>query len=34
MRDMRTKSIDTVLRHLATGDLSNCVNREFLPVRA
>ncbi len=33
MRDMRTKSIDTVLRHLRTGDLSNCVNREFLAVR-
>jgi lactate dehydrogenase-like 2-hydroxyacid dehydrogenase len=28
--DMRVKSVETVLRHLRSGDLSNCVNREFL----
>ena len=28
--DMRVKSVKTVLRHLRSGDLSNCVNREFL----
>jgi D-3-phosphoglycerate dehydrogenase/C-terminal binding protein len=34
LKDMRTKSIETVLRCLKTGDLSNCVNREFLANRA
>lgn len=28
--DMRVKSMEAVLRHLRSGDLSNCVNREFL----
>lgn len=28
--DMRVKSVETVLRHLKTGDLGNCVNLEFL----
>ncbi|MBZ6078459.1 C-terminal binding protein [Microvirga puerhi] len=28
--DMRVKSVKTVLQHLRNGDLSNCVNREFL----
>ncbi|WP_262268802.1 C-terminal binding protein [Microvirga yunnanensis] len=28
--DMRVKSMETVLRHLRSGDLANCVNREFL----
>jgi D-3-phosphoglycerate dehydrogenase/C-terminal binding protein len=30
LRDMRTKGMATLLRHLKTGDLANCVNREFL----
>jgi D-3-phosphoglycerate dehydrogenase/C-terminal binding protein len=30
LRDMRIKGMLTVLRHLRAGDLSNCVNREFL----
>jgi phosphoglycerate dehydrogenase-like enzyme len=30
LTDMRVKGIETVLRHLKTGDLANCVNREFL----
>jgi D-3-phosphoglycerate dehydrogenase/C-terminal binding protein len=33
LRDMRTKGIETVLRHLKTGDLANCVNKEFLASR-
>jgi lactate dehydrogenase-like 2-hydroxyacid dehydrogenase len=33
LRDMRTKSIETALRHLRTGDLANCVNKEFLAKR-
>jgi C-terminal binding protein len=31
--DMRVKSVETVLRHLRTGDLANCVNTEFLAKR-
>jgi phosphoglycerate dehydrogenase-like enzyme len=30
MRDLRVKGMETILRTLATGDLANCVNREFL----
>jgi lactate dehydrogenase-like 2-hydroxyacid dehydrogenase len=30
IRDMRAKGMQTILRALATGDLMNCVNREFL----
>ena len=30
LRDMRVKGVETVIRHLATGDLTNCVNREYL----
>jgi D-3-phosphoglycerate dehydrogenase/C-terminal binding protein len=30
LRDMRVKGIETIVRHLKTGDLANCVNREFL----
>jgi lactate dehydrogenase-like 2-hydroxyacid dehydrogenase len=30
IRDMRVKGMETILRTLATGDLTNCVNREFL----
>jgi lactate dehydrogenase-like 2-hydroxyacid dehydrogenase len=33
LRDMRVKAVETVLRHLKTGDLANCVNREFLTNR-
>jgi len=31
--DMRVKSVETILRHLRTGDLANCVNTEFLAKR-
>jgi hypothetical protein len=31
--DMRVKSVETVLRHLRTGDLANCVNTAFLAKR-
>jgi D-3-phosphoglycerate dehydrogenase/C-terminal binding protein len=34
LRDMRTKGVETALRHLQTGDLANCVNRSFLKARA
>jgi hypothetical protein len=30
MHDLRAKGMETILRTLATGDLTNCVNREFL----
>jgi len=30
IRDMRVKGMETILRALATRDLTNCVNREFL----
>ena len=30
MHDLRVKGMETILRTLATGDLANCVNREFL----
>jgi D-3-phosphoglycerate dehydrogenase/C-terminal binding protein len=33
LRDMRTKGIETLVRHLKTGDLANCVNQEFLKPR-
>ena len=33
LEDMRVKGVETVLRHLRTGDLANCVNREFLAAR-
>jgi D-3-phosphoglycerate dehydrogenase/C-terminal binding protein len=32
--DMRTKSVETLVGYLTTGDLANCVNREFLTNRA
>jgi lactate dehydrogenase-like 2-hydroxyacid dehydrogenase len=34
LRDMRTKGIETIVRHLRTGSLANCVNKEFLKPRA
>jgi D-3-phosphoglycerate dehydrogenase/C-terminal binding protein len=34
LRDMRTKGVETALRYLETGDLTNCVNRSFLRARA
>lgn len=33
LRDMRTKAVETIVRYLKTGDLRNCVNREFLVKR-
>jgi len=33
LKDMRVKSVETAVRHLRTGDLMNCVNREFLAAR-
>jgi D-3-phosphoglycerate dehydrogenase/C-terminal binding protein len=34
LRDMRVKGVETIIRHLKTGDLANCVNREFLRAQA
>jgi D-3-phosphoglycerate dehydrogenase/C-terminal binding protein len=34
LRDMRTKGVETALRHLETGELANCVNRSFLKARS
>jgi len=31
---MRTRSVETVLTHLETGSLANCVNLPFLKARA